>query len=151
MNHDRNMRRAIGLAKHNPEFPFGAVIVHRITDTIIAEGYNQSYISPTYHGEIVAINRCAAAHPQINWHELALYTTAEPCAMCQSAIEWAGIDTVYFGTSIPYLQQHGWPQIDIRAIQIAGLTPFGNCTVLGGILENDCNALFDSAQRGRTA
>jgi tRNA(adenine34) deaminase len=52
--------------------------------------------------EIVVINRCAADHPSVDWTALDLYTTAEPCAMCQSAVEWAGIPTVYYGTSIPY-------------------------------------------------
>ena len=148
MKHIHYMRRAISLAKQNPEFPFGAVIVRRGTGEIMAEGFNQSAINPTFHGEIVAINHCAAANPTIDWFDLDLYTTAEPCAMCQSAIEWSGIRTVYFGTSIPYLQSLGWWQIDIRAEQIANLTPFRNTTVNGGILEKECNALYDAIPNG---
>ncbi|MDQ3773137.1 MAG: nucleoside deaminase [Pseudomonadota bacterium] len=103
------------MAKQVPELPFGAVIVRRATGVIVAEGHNRSSESPTFHGEIVVINRCATDHPSIDWAEVDLYTTAEPCPMCQSAIEWAGIPTVYYGTSIPYLQRLGWKQIEIRA------------------------------------
>jgi tRNA(adenine34) deaminase len=53
---------------------------------------------------------------------LDLYTTAEPCAMCQSAVEWAGIPIVYYGTSIPYLRKLGWHQIDIRAEEVVRRT-----------------------------
>ena len=101
MSHDDYMRQAIAMAQRVPKFPFGAVIVRRTTGEIIAKGFNRSSENPIFHGEIDAINRCAAAHSQLDWTELDLYTTAEPCPMCQSAIEWVGISTVYYGTSIP--------------------------------------------------
>ena len=148
MNHEYFMRRAIVLALEAPEFPFGAVIVKRTTGEIIAEGCNQSAHNPTFHGEIVAINRCAELHRPEDWSEFDLYTTAEPCPMCQSAIEWAGISCVYYGTSIPYLQKNKWWQINIRAVDVISQTPFRNSTVIGGILETECNALFDNAPRG---
>ena len=68
--------------------------------------------------------------------------------MCLSAIAWAGIPDVYYGTSIPYLQRMGWKQIDIRAEEIARRTPFRAIRVFGGILESDCNALFEAAMSG---
>jgi len=146
--HEDYMRRAIALAKQVPRLPFGAVIVQRATGEIVAEGVNRSADSPTFHGEIDAINHCAAAHPSIDWTELDLYTTAEPCPMCQSAIEWAGIGTVYYGTSIPYLKDRGWWQIDIRAEEVARRTPFRQTRIVGGILESECSPLFDAALKG---
>ncbi len=145
MSPDDYMRLAIAMAQKVPQFPFGAVIVRRTTGEILAQGFNRSSHNPTFHGEMDVINRCAAAHSPIDWTELDLYTTAEPCPMCQSAIEWAGISTVYFGTSIPFLQRHGWRQIDIRAEEVARRTPFRQTTVIGGILEFECNALFEAA------
>jgi len=141
------MRQAIAMAQKVPKFPFGAVIIRQTTGEIIAKGVNRSLENPTRHGEIDAINHCAAAHPQIDWTELDLYTTAEPCPMCQSAIEWAGISTVYYGTSIPYLQSLGLRQIDIRAEEVAHRTPFRHTKVIGGILEFECNALFEAAYK----
>lgn len=147
MNHDDYMQQAILMAQKVPKFPFGAVIIQQTTGEIIAKGFNRSSENPTYHGEIDAINHCAARHSQIDWTELDLYTTAEPCAMCQSAIAWAGISTVYYGTSIPYLQSLGLRQIDIRAEEVARRTPFRQTKVIGGILERACNALFEAAYK----
>jgi tRNA(Arg) A34 adenosine deaminase TadA len=148
MNHEDYMRRAIALALEIPEFPFGAVIVKRATGEIVAEGFNQSALNPTFHGEMVAINHCAELHHPKDWSEFDLYTTAEPCPMCQSAIEWAGIAWVYYGTPIPYLQKLNWWQIDIRASEVIAKTAFRNSQIVGGILEAECNALFDNAPRG---
>jgi len=145
MSPEDYMRLAIAMAQNIPQFPFGAVIVRRPTGEVLAQGFNRSANNPTFHGEMDVINRCAADHSPIDWTELDLYTTAEPCPMCQSAIEWSGISTVYFGTSIPFLQSHGWRQIDIRAEEVARRTPFRQTTVIGGILEFECNALFEAA------
>ena len=148
MHHEYFMRKAMAQALKVPEFPFGAVIVCRDTGEIVAEGFNQSVINPTFHGEMVAINRCAELHQPADWSEFDLYTTAEPCPMCQSAIEWAGIICVYYGTSIPYLQKLGWRQINIRASEVIAQTAFRNNRIVGGILEVECNALFENAPRG---
>ena len=60
-SHEDYMRRAIAPAKQVPRLPFGAVIVQRATGEIVAEGFNRSSESPTFHGEIDAINRCAGS------------------------------------------------------------------------------------------
>ncbi len=148
MNHEYFMRKAIELALKVPQYPFGAVIVKRETGEIVAEGFNQSALNPTFHGEMVAINHCAELPQPMDWSELDLYTTAEPCTMCQSAIQWTGIPTVYFGTSIPYLKEHNWRQINIRAAEVIAQTSFRHTTIVGGILEAECNALFDKAPKG---
>jgi tRNA(adenine34) deaminase len=67
--------------------------------------------------------------------------------MCQGAILWACIPEVVFGTSIQTLQRLGWKQIDIRAEKVARRTPFRRCTLIGGVLERDCDALFQAAVR----
>ena len=144
--HEQYMRHAIEAAAHNPRAPFGAVIVDRERKEIIAKGFNQSSQNPVWHGEIYAINRCAADHPGIDWKRLTLYTTAEPCPMCQSAIIWAGMPLVVYGTSIPFLKQLGWGQIDIRAEQVCQAAAFRATTVIGGVLEEECNALFRKLQ-----
>ena len=79
--------------------------------------------------------------------QLVLYTTAEPCAMCQGAILWSGIGTVVYGTSIRFLQSLGWRQIDILAEEVIRRSPAWRCTLVGGVLEQECNALFEAASR----
>lgn len=148
IDHSRFMRLAINQAKKVPHLPFGAVIVRASTGEVLADGYNQSLKDPTFHGEMVAINRCAAKHLFLDWGPLVLYTTAEPCPMCQSAIAWAGIGAVVYGSSIPFLKQLGWWQIDIRAEEVIRRTPFRQCALMGGVLEQECNELFLAVPHG---
>ena len=139
------LRRAIRLAGNVPKYPFGALLVDQEKRVIVAEGWNRSVINPTWHGEMDAINKCAASHPKIEWTKLTLYTTAEPCAMCQGAVAWTGIKRVVFGSSIPFLKSLNWWAIDIRAEELARLASFRQCTVVGGVLEEECNKLFRTA------
>jgi tRNA(Arg) A34 adenosine deaminase TadA len=139
------MQRAIELAANVPDFPFGALIVDRETGKILAEGWNKSSINPTWHGEIDAINQLVLSNAKIGGNRLVLYTTAEPCPMCQGAILWTGIEMVVFGTSIRSLQKMGWRQIDILAEEVVRRSPTWRCTILGGVLEIECDALFASA------
>ena len=143
---ESHMRRAIRLAANNPKYPFAAVIVDE-EKRIVGEGWNRSVQNPTWHGEMDAINKCAAAHPGIDWTKLTLYTTAEPCAMCQGAVAWAGIKRVVFGSTIPFLKSIDVWAIDIRAEELARLAAFRKCTVVGGVLEEECNKLFRAALR----
>jgi len=148
--HERFMRRAIKLAANVPNFPFGAVVVDRESDEVIAEGWNKSSVNPMWHGEIDAINRLAELRPKFDGSRLSLYTTAEPCPMCQSAILWSGIGMVVFGTSIRSLQRIGWRQIDILAEEVIRRSPAWQCTLIGGVLEQECNSLFEVAMRSLT-
>ena len=138
------MARAIRLAANNPKYPFAAVLVDQ-QKQVVAEGWNRSAHNPTWHGEMDAINKCAASNPKIDWTKLTLYTTAEPCAMCQGAVAWAGISRVVFGSSIPFLKSLNWWAIDIRADALSRLATFRQCTVVGGVLEEECNKLFRTA------
>ncbi len=147
---ERHMRRAIELAAFSPIHPFAAVLVDD-ADRIVAEGWNQSAKNPVFHGEIDVINNCARQNPKIDWTRLTLYTTAEPCPMCQGAVAWTGIRRVVFGTSIPTLKRLGWWQIDIRAEEVRAKTPFRQCELIGGVLEKECDALFIAAKKRQSA
>ena len=138
------MKRAIRLAGNVPKFPFGALLVDD-EKKVVAEGWNRSVHNPTWHGEMDAINKCAASGVKVDWTKLTLYTTAEPCAMCQGAVAWTGIKRVVFGSSIPFLKSLNWWAIDIRAEELARRAAFRACTVVGGVLEEECNKLFRTA------
>lgn len=138
------MREAIAIASNNPQAPFGAVLVDRSLNTVVARGCNQSLVNPTLHGEIAAINDYVRQNGK-NWSELTLYTTAEPCCMCQGAIIWAGIAEVVFGTSISELQQLGWKQIDIPSREVAARSWQPRLAIIAGLLAKECDELF---QRG---
>jgi len=141
---EQYMKRAIRVASNNPKYPFAAVLVDQ-QKRVVAEGWNRSTHNPTWHGEMDSINKCAASNPKIDWTKLTLYTTAEPCAMCQGAVAWSGISRVVFGSSIPFLKSLDWWAIDIRAEELSRLAAFHHCTVVGGVLEQECNKLFQTA------
>ena len=75
---------------------------------------------------------------------LELYTTAESCSMCMSAIAWSGFGRVIYGTSIPYIESQGQNQIEIRSVEVAkASSKFSNVTVIGGVLVDETNELYN--------
>jgi tRNA(Arg) A34 adenosine deaminase TadA len=147
LSHEAYMQRAIELAANVPAVPFGALIVNGETGDILAEGWNKSARNPTWHGEIDAINSLVSQELEVDPSKLILYTTAEPCPMCQGAILWTGIETVVFGTSIRTLQRLGWKQLDILAEEVVRRSPNWKCTLIGRVLEQECDALFEQSGR----
>lgn len=136
------MQVAIEHARHNPQAPFAALIVDQTTGKIVGKGLNNSRANPTLHGEIDAINDAVKNNPKIDWHHMTLYTTAEPCSMCQSAVIWAGIPRVVFGTSMEFLLKNGWDQIEMTSVDMNSHAPFYKGTVTGGVLAQKTDALF---------
>ena len=79
--------------------PFGAVIVKN--GKIIASAHNTVIESTdaTAHAEINAIRQASKI---LNTNDLSgctLYTSAEPCPMCLSAIIWANIKDIYYANT----------------------------------------------------
>jgi tRNA(Arg) A34 adenosine deaminase TadA len=140
--HERSMRQAIAAARLNPRAPFGAVIARVSDGEVLAEGVNSSERNPILHGEIAAMNNYVRRHGNRDWQTTILYTTAEPCPMCMSAIVWAGIGGVVFGTSIEGLKRVGFDQIDIASAAVAGASPFWHGQVRGGVLASETDKLF---------
>lgn len=146
MNHEEAMKRAIAVARGNAKAPFGAVLYDPNDQLPMIEGLNHSAKNPTLHGEMDAINRYAESG-RGRWSHLTLYTTAEPCCMCQAAILWAGIPNVVFGTSIRTLTELGWNQFKLTAEDISIAADFANCEIIGGVLEAECDSLFQAVKR----
>lgn len=143
-DHEIYLQEAIEMAKQNANAPFGAVLVDQRTGEVVARGHNQSMRNPTLHGEIVAINNYSS-QGGTDWERLTLYSTAEPCCMCQGAILWANIPEVVYGTSIEQLKQLGWRQIDIPAPEVISRSWNPKVSILGGILGDQCDQLFQEA------
>ena len=145
--HEQAMRLAIAEARGNPGFPFGAVIVRAADGRVLATGVNKGALNPTFHGEIVAIDDYVARNGNRGWSEAILYTTGEPCPMCMSAMVWAGMGGVVWGTSIEQLRQFGINQISIPATTVIGASAFYRGAMLGHVLQAETDALFRNRQR----
>ena len=103
--HEIAMKKAIEESKVNLENnyknggPFGVAIVK--DGQIISSAHNTVIESkdPTAHAEVNAIRE---ACKKLNSHDLTgciLYTSAEPCPMCLSAIIWSNIKIVYYANT----------------------------------------------------
>jgi tRNA(adenine34) deaminase len=145
--HEQAMRLAIAEARGNPAFPFGAVILRAADRHLMATGVNRGATNPTFHGEIVAINDYVARHGNRGWDEAILYTTGEPCPMCMSAMVWAGMGGVVWGTSIEQLRRFGINQIPIPATTVTDASEFYHGEILGHVLQSETDALFRNRKR----
>ena len=141
------MRLAIAEARRNPVWPFGTVIVRATNGAVVARGVNNGRSNPILHGEIAAMNDYVAHHGNKGWDALVLYTTGEPCSMCMSALVWAGIGGVVFGTSIDGIKRAGIEQIEITAKAVIEASPFYHGSLLGGVLQTETDQLFLQRKR----
>ena len=98
------MKQAITMADYtssrNMGGPFGACIVKE--GKVIAVASNSVLIDndPTAHAEINAIREAGRRLKTYDLSGCELYATGYPCPMCLSAIMWANIDKVYYGTNL---------------------------------------------------
>ena len=104
MNDEDYMREALKSAQKAlqlGEIPVGAVVV--LDGKIIGRGYNQREKKKdvSSHAEIEALR--AAGKAVGNWRlaGATLYVTLEPCLMCASAIQQAGIHRLVYGAEDP--------------------------------------------------
>lgn len=89
--------------------PFGAVITDKNGNVIsVASNLVLEKHDPTAHAEIMVIrNACE----KLGTHDLSnciLYATGYPCPMCLSAIIWANIKKVYYGTDLSDAEEIGF-------------------------------------------
>ena len=147
MDHERYMRRAIEIARGNPDAPFGCVIVEEKAGEILAEGLNDAEKSPILHGETAAVIDLFDGRPGADPSDLVLYTTAEPCPMCSGAILWGGIPRVVLGTRLETLKSLGCPLVNLPCEEVSRRSSFDGFEVTYGVLEAECDARFEEMAR----
>ncbi|EFY86699.1 nucleoside deaminase [Metarhizium acridum CQMa 102] len=145
-----------------PTQAFGTVIVNHTAGglgELVCIGANDvASGNPTLHGETAAITNCSAILTDPNgpyklsghealkaWADLTLYTNAEPCPMCASAIRWSGFKELVFGTGIKSLRAYNWKMMTLPAKDLFKYTtelPTGRTTIAGGVLENETDPYF---------
>ena len=145
--HERWMRHAIGLAQaayQIDEVPVGAIVV--LDDEVIGTGHNRSIRDndPSAHAEIVALRSAADHQKNYRLPGASIYVTIEPCAMCAGAIIQARIQTVVFGAFDSKAGAAGSVMNILNAPELNH-----QCTVVAGILENDCSKLIQSFFKAR--
>ena len=74
---------------------YGAVVVR--DGVIVGEGRNYVVLhtDPTAHSELLAVRDAARRLGTRDLSQCEVYSTATPCAMCQGALDWAGVRRVF--------------------------------------------------------
>ena len=145
---DAFMRRAIQLSEQamaeGTGPPFGAIIVR--DGAVVAEVYNHvhAHNDPTAHAEIVAIRLACEAVGSPSLAGCAIYSSAEPCPMCLTAIYWAGIGQVYYANDCAAAAAAGFDDAFLyREIAL----PMGERTLpMTQLLAGEGRAAFDGWQ-----
>jgi tRNA(adenine34) deaminase len=101
MDYEHFMKKALDEARTAlaaGEFPVGCVIVHH--QDIMATGFRKGTTgdSPNEvdHAEMIALRKLFNLKPKIEFKELTVFSTLEPCLMCFGALMISGIGKVVF-------------------------------------------------------
>jgi len=138
------MRLAIEEARKNIQTldggPFGACIVK--SGKVLAVARNTVLKKDaTCHAEVNAIRRVSKKLKTYDLSGCIIYSTTEPCPMCFSAIHWARIDSVIFGTHITDAKKIGFNELSISAKKMKSLGK-SRVKIFSKFLIKECRELF---------
>lgn len=138
------MRLAIEEARKNLKRmeggPFGACIVKNGRVLAVA-GNTVLKEDATAHAEINAIRTASRKIKNFDLSGCSIYSTTEPCPMCFSAIHWAKIKTIYYGTGIKDAERIGFNELSITNIDMKRLGK-SKIKIFRGVLLKECLGLF---------
>ena len=121
--------------------PFGAVIVHKGKAIATAHNTVLKDRDATCHAEIHAIRQASRKLKRFDLSDCVIYSTTEPCPMCFSAIHWARLCAVVYGTSIEDVQKRGFNELSISSYQMkrVGKSPVH---IRAGFAKKECLLLL---------
>lgn len=144
MTHEYFMRLAIrkcheGIRKG--QSPFGACIVKKGRAISCVHNIVWKSTDITAHAEVNAIRVACKKLKTVDLSGCVLYSTCEPCPMCFSAIHWAKIDKIYFGSRIKDAQDLGFAELTLsnRRMKSLGGSPV---KIQGDFLREEAIELF---------
>ena len=144
MKQDDFMRQAIaeaqkGFKKGNS--PFGAVIIKK--DQVIAKAHSEvvEQNNATAHAEIIAIEKACKKLKTWDLSGCEIYSTTEPCPMCFSAIHWARLNKIIFGTDIETAHKYGFNELEISNYKMRSLGK-AKIDIEADFMRRECEKLF---------
>ena len=149
------MQKAIEIAKigiKKGQTPFGACIVKNGKIISCCHNIVWSTTDITAHAEINAIRQACKKLKTIDLSGCEIYSTTEPCPMCFSAIHWARIGRIVFGTSISDAKKAGFNELQISNNSMKKIGS-SNIKIIGGLVKKECLPLFKlwKSQKNRRA
>ena len=100
MNDKKYLKLAIEQAKESVRqggFPAGAVVVK--DDKILSRGISIGFQlnDPTSHAETSSVREACKNIQSVDLNSATLYASLQPCLMCFSVANWAGVSKIVFG------------------------------------------------------
>ncbi|HVN07634.1 MAG TPA: nucleoside deaminase [Patescibacteria group bacterium] len=130
--------------------PFGSVVVRGAEVVVATHNTVWRDTDPTAHAEVNSIRAASRALGTIDLSACVLYSTCEPCPMCLSAIHWAKFRRVVYGAEIADAAAAGFSELRMPARELARAGG-SKLVVEGGLLAEECRALFDEFRRASAA
>jgi guanine deaminase len=139
------MRLAIREARKNLKSleggPFGACIV--LDGRVLAVARNTVLRhDATCHAEVNAVRKASKILKTFDLSGCRIFSTTEPCPMCFSAIHWARIGEIVFGTEIADARKAGFRELEISNATLKSLGK-SRIRLRGGFLRDECLKLFE--------
>jgi guanine deaminase len=122
--------------------PFGAVIVK--DGEVVCAVHNRVWETTdiTAHAEIVALREACRRLSTIDLAGCTIYSSTEPCPMCFSAIHWANVDRIVFGSAIEDAERAGFRELSISNEDMKRLGG-SHVEVVRGVLRNEAQVAFE--------
>ena len=138
------MLRAIREAQKNLSTgdggPFGACIVKG--ETVLAVARNTVLRQDaTCHAEMNAIRKASRRMKSFDLSGSFIYSTTEPCPMCFSAIHWARIEGIAYGTTIADVHTRGFNELPIPDFTLKKIGK-SRVKIVAKFLRDECEALL---------
>ena len=138
------MRSAIKEARKNLRSldggPFGACIV-RMGKVLAIARNTVLKNDATCHAEINAIRKASKKIKSFDLSGCIIYSTTEPCPMCFSAIHWARMGAIVYGTTISDVNKRGFNELRISNFRLKALGK-SRVRVFRGFLRGECERLL---------
>ena len=120
--------------------PFGACIVKG--NRVVAVARNTVLKNDaTCHAEINAIRIASRKLKTFDLSGCVIYSTTEPCPMCFSAIHWARIDKIIYGTTTKDAKKIGFNELEITDSRLKSLGK-SRVKLVPGYMRKECLGLF---------
>jgi len=120
--------------------PFGACIVE--DGAVVAVARNTVLKGDaTAHAEVNAIREACRKLGTHDLSDCTIYSTTEPCPMCFSAIHWARIGTIFYGTGIADAKNSGFHELEISNRKLKALGR-SRVRLIRGFMREECLELF---------
>lgn len=140
------MRRALEAAyagiRSDVGGPFGACIVKDGEVIAVASNRVLQNHDPTAHAEVTAIRLACESLKHHHLEGAHIFSTTEPCPMCFSAIHWAKIDGITYGTNIADVAALGFNELAVSNTTLLELSG-SPLSLETDFLRDECLALLN--------